>query len=166
MLPLSAKNGRRLFLPIICLLILSVVGTVPQALQAQSYRQDLRSILADRSVNEQNEEDTLSTVGIERVSETKTLLKGAVRLYQATLSETDMHLCNFTPSCSRFAAASVQQYGIVRGSLLAADRLERCHGMPSSARHYPYDPATERYVDPVERYSEKQLSRKLSQGSK
>lgn len=166
MLPLSARNGRRFLLPIIFLLIVSVVGTVPQVLQAQSYRQDLRSILADRPANEQGVEDTLSTVGIERVSEAKTLLKGTVRLYQATLSETDMHLCNFTPSCSRFAAASLQRYGIVRGSLLAADRLERCHGMPSTAQHYTYDPDTGRYIDPVGRYSEKKLSPKPPRKSK
>lgn len=152
MLPLSARNGRRLLLPVILLLIWSVAGAVPQTLHAQSYRQDLQGILANRPANEQNEEDTLSTVGIERVSETKTLLKGAIRLYQATLSETDMHLCNFTPSCSRFAAASVQRYGMIKGGLLAADRLERCHGMPGSARHYTYDPAAGRYFDPVGRY--------------
>lgn len=166
MLPLSVRNGKRLLVSVIFLSIWSVVGAIPQTLQAQSYRQDLQGILANRPANEQNEEDTLSTVGIERVSEAKTLLKGVVRLYQATLSETDMHLCNFTPSCSRFAAASVQRYGIIKGSLLAADRLERCHGMPSSARHYAYDPATGRYIDPVGRYSENQLSDKLPQGSK
>ena len=143
-----------------------MMGVVPQTLQAQSYRQDLQNILSNRPAIEQNGLDTLSTMGIQRVSEAKTLLKGALHLYQVTLSETDMHLCNFAPSCSRFAAASVEQYGIVKGSLLAADRLERCHGMPGSAQHYAYDPATGRYVDPVGRYSDKQLSGKLFEGSK
>ena len=138
-----------------------------QPTYAQDFRQDLQGILDNRSVDEQDGgEDAPSPVAVERVSEAKTLFTGAVRLYQATLSATDMHMCNFTPSCSRFAAASVERYGVVKGSLLAADRLERCHGMPSTAQHYAYDPATERYVDPVGRYSDKQLSDKLSQGSK
>lgn len=167
MLPSNGKNGKGLFPLIIFLLSCSVVGTVPQTLQAQDFRQDLQSILDNRSVDEQNGgEDAPSPVAVERVSEAKTLFTGAVRLYQVTLSATDMHMCNFTPSCSRFAAVSVERYGVVEGSLLAADRLERCHGMPSSAQHYAYDPATERYVDPVGRYSDKQLSDKLSQGSK
>lgn len=165
MLPLNEKNGRGLFPLIVFLLSCGVVATVPQALQAQSFNQDLQSILDNRSVDEQEVEDAPSSMAIERVSEAKTLFTGAIRLYQATLSATDMHMCNFTPSCSRFAAASVERYGIVKGSFLAADRLERCHGMPSSAQHYAYDPTTERYVDPVGRYSDKQLSGKLSQGS-
>lgn len=167
MLPLNEKNGRRLFPLIVFLLVYSVAGTVPQALQAQSFDQDLQSILDNRSLDEQDGEgeNAPTSVAIERVSEAKTLFTGAIRLYQATLSATDMHMCNFIPSCSRFAAASVERYGIVKGSFLAADRLERCHGMPSSSQHYAYDPTTERYVDPVGRYSDKQLSGKLSQGS-
>lgn len=59
--------------------------------------------------------------------------------------------CQFYPSCSNFAAQSISQYGVVKGSILAADRLVRCN---PAAFHYhirdrnPDIPASENfYID-------------------
>ncbi|WP_063714098.1 MULTISPECIES: membrane protein insertion efficiency factor YidD [unclassified Actinoplanes] len=34
--------------------------------------------------------------------------------------------CRFTPTCSAYALAAIQKYGLGRGLRLAADRLRRC----------------------------------------
>ena len=35
--------------------------------------------------------------------------------------------CNFTPSCSEYAIQSIEQFGMLRGSILALRRLKRCN---------------------------------------
>ncbi|MBT9331815.1 membrane protein insertion efficiency factor YidD [Paracidobacterium acidisoli] len=35
--------------------------------------------------------------------------------------------CRFHPTCSEYAALAVSEHGLVRGSLMAAGRLLRCH---------------------------------------
>jgi hypothetical protein len=35
--------------------------------------------------------------------------------------------CRFQPTCSEYAAIAVAEYGLVRGGLMAAGRLLRCH---------------------------------------
>ena len=59
--------------------------------------------------------------------------------------------CQFYPSCSNFAAQSISQHGVVKGSIIAADRIVRCN---PAAFHYhirdrnPDIPASENfYVD-------------------
>jgi len=44
--------------------------------------------------------------------------------------------CRFVPTCSEYAMQAVDQHGAVRGSLLAAWRLLRCHPFC----HGGYDP--------------------------
>lgn len=54
-----------------------------------------------------------------------------IRVYQLTLSRILYALagpiCRFEPSCSRYAVACIQGHGALRGSLLSAKRLCRCH---------------------------------------
>ena len=35
--------------------------------------------------------------------------------------------CRFTPTCSIYAANAVRQHGALKGSVLAANRICRCH---------------------------------------
>ena len=54
-------------------------------------------------------------------------LIGLVKLYRLLLSPLVGQHCRFTPTCSIYAIEALQAHGAVRGSLLAAHRLSRCH---------------------------------------
>ncbi len=84
-------------------------------------------------------------------SELKLVATGLIRLYQKFISSQDSPTCSFSPSCSRFGMACIQEYGVLRGVLLAADRLIRCNG--SQSRHYYKDPRTGKYIDPISDYA-------------
>lgn len=88
----------------------------------------------------------------QETSELKLAATGLIRLYQKFISSQDGPTCAFTPSCSRFGMACIQEYGVFRGVLLAADRLIRCNG--SQSRYYHKDPITGKYVDPISDYVE------------
>jgi putative membrane protein insertion efficiency factor len=36
-------------------------------------------------------------------------------------------VCRFTPTCSEYAKQAIVRHGIIRGSVLAAKRILRCH---------------------------------------
>jgi hypothetical protein len=48
-------------------------------------------------------------------------------VYQRVISPALGQRCRFEPSCSRYAVQAVRQYGILRGFVLAAWRVGRCH---------------------------------------
>jgi len=52
---------------------------------------------------------------------------GTIRLYQLTLSPFIGRQCRFHPTCSSYAAEAIEKFGVLRGTLLAARRLSRCH---------------------------------------
>ena len=47
--------------------------------------------------------------------------------YRATISHTYGDVCKYYPTCSAYAVGAIQQHGVVRGSVMAAARLARCH---------------------------------------
>jgi putative membrane protein insertion efficiency factor len=59
-----------------------------------------------------------------------------IRLYQRVLSPALPQRCKFEPSCSRYAAQAIEEFGILRGLVLGAWRLLRCN--PFS--HGGFDP--------------------------
>lgn len=77
-----------------------------------------------------------------------------IRLYQRFISTQDVDACNFIPSCSNFALCAITRYGLIKGSLLAADRLLRCHELTYRywPEYYLRDDRTGKLIDPVERY--------------
>ncbi|RKU33427.1 membrane protein insertion efficiency factor YidD [Candidatus Poribacteria bacterium] len=85
------------------------------------------------------------------ISELKLAATGLIRLYQKFVSSQDVPTCNFQPTCSRFGMGCIQEYGVLRGILLTADRLLRCNG--SQAVHYSKDAVTGKYVDSVSDYA-------------
>jgi uncharacterized protein len=49
-----------------------------------------------------------------------------IQLYRHTVSPLRLPTCRFTPTCSQYAVDALTEYGLVRGSMLAAVRLAKC----------------------------------------
>jgi len=62
-----------------------------------------------------------STVVIDR------LLIGSLRVYKRWISPLLGPRCRFAPTCSEYAMEAIARFGAIRGSLLAARRVARCH---------------------------------------
>lgn len=86
----------------------------------------------------------------QETSELKLAATGLIRLYQKFISSQDGPSCNFTPTCSHFGIACIQEYGMLRGIILTADRLIRCNGLQST--HYHKDLKTGKNIDPISDY--------------
>lgn len=50
-----------------------------------------------------------------------------IRLYQRVLSPLTPPSCRFVPNCSEYGAQSILAHGVLKGSLLTAWRILRCH---------------------------------------
>jgi len=72
-----------------------------------------------------------------RFQPTAWVCRGAIRLYQVTLSSHLPTQCKYTPTCSHYGLACIQKFGTLRGGLLTTWRLIRC------------SPLTRGGIDPV-----------------
>jgi putative membrane protein insertion efficiency factor len=63
----------------------------------------------------------------------------ALRAYQWLLSPLLPVACRYTPTCSEYAREAVERHGVLRGGLMAAGRVLRCHPFAGSG----YDPVQE-----------------------
>jgi hypothetical protein len=57
----------------------------------------------------------------------KVVLRLLLRGYQRWISPALPPACRYTPTCSHYALEAVEVHGALRGSLLAAWRVLRCH---------------------------------------
>ncbi len=122
-----------LVLPLICLLASIAWGNTAA---------DFDSLPGETSVRPQEEHLSASPVTWPAVT--------AISLYQKTISPQQGSICAFQPTCSHFAQCALRKYGLLQGSLMASDRLQRCHYCASW--HYS---STEKgfSFDPVEGHS-------------
>ena len=51
----------------------------------------------------------------------------ALRGYKRLISPFLPPACRFYPSCSDYAALAIEKHGVLRGGMLSARRLARCH---------------------------------------
>jgi putative component of membrane protein insertase Oxa1/YidC/SpoIIIJ protein YidD len=81
------------------------------------------------------------------------LFKGSMWTYQHVISPQLSSPCPYQISCSNFAKACISEYGIVKGTALAADRLMRCNRI--SLMDIPaidFDPHTHHILDDPDWY--------------
>lgn len=62
-----------------------------------------------------------------------------IRFYQACISPMFPASCRYVPSCSQYAIEAIKIHGALKGGLLAAKRIGRCHPWGGSG----YDPVPE-----------------------
>lgn len=72
------------------------------------------------------------------------LIIAFVRGYQYLISPLIGPRCRFHPTCSHYAVEAIQEHGAVRGSLLAARRICKCHPWHPGG----YDPVPSAPKDP------------------
>jgi len=66
----------------------------------------------------------------------RAVVLGSITAYQRVISPAMPRHCKYEPTCSRYAAQAVRDFGILRGLLLAGWRVLRCN--PFS--HGGFDP--------------------------
>lgn len=54
-------------------------------------------------------------------------VRGLLLIYRGAIRPVLGTGCRYEPSCSQFAEEAVARHGVMRGSLLGAQRLLRCH---------------------------------------
>ncbi|MDE5563887.1 MAG: membrane protein insertion efficiency factor YidD [Oscillospiraceae bacterium] len=57
----------------------------------------------------------------------KWLLMLLIRIYRKCISPLFPPCCRYYPSCSAYALTAVERFGALKGTVLAALRLLRCH---------------------------------------
>ncbi|HXA07406.1 MAG TPA: membrane protein insertion efficiency factor YidD [Bryobacteraceae bacterium] len=57
----------------------------------------------------------------------KPLALGLLRVYKRWISPSFPPSCRYVPTCSEYAMEAVEHYGALRGGVMAAWRVARCH---------------------------------------
>jgi putative membrane protein insertion efficiency factor len=50
-----------------------------------------------------------------------------IKGYRLFISPLKPPTCRFVPTCSEYALQAIEKYGIIRGGIMAARRILRCH---------------------------------------
>jgi putative membrane protein insertion efficiency factor len=50
-----------------------------------------------------------------------------IRFYRYFISPLFPPSCRFTPTCSQYAIESIEEFGALKGSILAVKRISKCH---------------------------------------
>jgi putative membrane protein insertion efficiency factor len=81
------------------------------------------------------------------------LLGSSLFIYQNVFSNHLSAGCLFTPSCSEFSKQAIKEYGLLKGTLLSIERVNRCNRIAATdLRNSEIEPITKRYSDPISRH--------------
>jgi putative membrane protein insertion efficiency factor len=62
-----------------------------------------------------------------------------LHLYRRVISPALPPRCRYYPSCSAYAVEAVREYGVIRGSILAAWRVMRCNPLSRGGIDHVHD---------------------------
>lgn len=62
-----------------------------------------------------------------------------LRTFQIYISPQDGPNCRYTPTCSRYAAIAINDYGPLLGIIMSSDRYLRCNPFGAWGRDWPSD---------------------------
>ncbi len=57
----------------------------------------------------------------------KRIALGLIRFYQLAVSPFTPPSCRYIPTCSQYGYEAITKHGLIKGGLLTAKRLLRCH---------------------------------------
>jgi putative membrane protein insertion efficiency factor len=90
---------------------------------------------------------------IKKINPVGLLFGGSLYLYQNVFSKHISADCLYTPSCSEFSKQAIREEGLLKGTILTIDRVNRCNRIAAQdLKYYNTDKKTNRYPDPVSRY--------------
>jgi uncharacterized protein len=90
---------------------------------------------------------------IKKYNPVSLLLGSSFYVYQNVFSKHISADCLYTPSCSEFSKQAIKEYGLLKGTLLSIERVNRCNRVAATdLRNSETDPKTKRYSDPVSRH--------------
>jgi putative membrane protein insertion efficiency factor len=62
-----------------------------------------------------------------------------IRMYQLVISPLMRPRCKYVPSCSEYARMAINEFGVLKGLVLAGWRLLRCNPASHGGIDYPCD---------------------------
>lgn len=80
----------------------------------------------------------------------KTVTLYLLRAYKWVLSPLLPPSCRYVPTCSEYAMEAVDRFGVIRGGLMAAWRVLRCHPFVKGG----YDPVVQHNHDSVRSFAD------------
>jgi uncharacterized protein len=90
---------------------------------------------------------------IKKFNPVSLLFGGSLYIYQNVLSKHISADCLFTPGCSEFSKQAIKEEGLIKGTFMSIDRVNRCNRIAAvDLRNYSLDHKTGKYPDPVSRY--------------
>lgn len=71
----------------------------------------------------------------------KKVIIGGIKMYQKAISPLLPPSCRYYPTCSHYAITAVEKHGTVKGTLMGATRILRCHPFVKGG----YDPVPKKF---------------------
>ena len=88
----------------------------------------------------------------DKISFLKKISIAPVSAWQRISYNTNMLNCQFYPSCSNYGAQALRQYGFIKGSIIASDRITRCNPFAMNYHldlQYPFNEKDGRLIDSI-----------------
>ncbi|HTZ88158.1 MAG TPA: membrane protein insertion efficiency factor YidD [Solirubrobacteraceae bacterium] len=83
--------------------------------------------MTSETANGRPEHASEDRIGGRALRALRTLATAPIVVYQRVISPAIPRRCKYEPTCSRYAVEAIKQYGILKGTVLAAWRLLRCN---------------------------------------